>query len=153
MPVGGRCKYRQILHIYNWMTAIPTLKCVVNNCEYRAFWPSFQFTAKECKLSIKVPPDIVYSETSPDLSLQEGENATLGCKATGHPEPRVTWRREDGDLIIMRRPKGELSTSDISNNLQGNSVKYPQDKNLLDVTDPYAGHFRLQTICSSSTVD
>uniref|UniRef100_T1HTV7 Uncharacterized protein n=1 Tax=Rhodnius prolixus TaxID=13249 RepID=T1HTV7_RHOPR len=28
-----------------------------------------------------------------------------------------------------------------------------QSKNLLDVTDPYAGHFRQQNICSSSTVD
>uniref|UniRef100_T1I3M7 PARP-type domain-containing protein n=1 Tax=Rhodnius prolixus TaxID=13249 RepID=T1I3M7_RHOPR len=26
-------------------------------------------------------------------------------------------------------------------------------QNLLDVTDPYAGHFRLQNICSISTVD
>ncbi|XP_024084893.1 lachesin-like isoform X1 [Cimex lectularius] len=61
-------------------------------------------------VDVLVPPDIVYSETSPDLSLQEGENATLGCKATGHPEPRIIWRREDGDLIITRRPKGELTT-------------------------------------------
>ena len=26
------------------------------------------------------------------------------CQATGHPLPRVTWRREDNDYILMRKP-------------------------------------------------
>lgn len=26
------------------------------------------------------------------------------CRATGHPLPRVTWRREDNDYILMRKP-------------------------------------------------
>jgi Immunoglobulin I-set domain. len=52
---------------------------------------------------VAVPPDILYDETSADLSVQEGENATLVCKATGHPPPRITWRREDGEPILLRR--------------------------------------------------
>ncbi|XP_065157445.1 lachesin-like [Atheta coriaria] len=54
-------------------------------------------------LDVHVPPDIIYDDTSGDLSVSEGENATLWCRATGHPTPRITWRREDGHPIILRR--------------------------------------------------
>ncbi|KAK0075803.1 hypothetical protein PV325_006368, partial [Microctonus aethiopoides] len=54
-------------------------------------------------LDILVPPDIVYGdETSKDLSVSEGENVTLNCQATGTPKPRVSWRREDGQHILIR---------------------------------------------------
>lgn len=54
-------------------------------------------------IDVHVPPDIINDDSSTDLSVQEGENATLVCQATGHPSPRVTWRREDGESIIVRR--------------------------------------------------
>ncbi|XP_075210175.1 lachesin-like [Lycorma delicatula] len=54
-------------------------------------------------LDVHVPPDIVYEETSGDMAVLEGDNATLVCKATGHPPPRVTWRREDGMPLMIRR--------------------------------------------------
>lgn len=46
-------------------------------------------------------PDIDDAETSTDFTIAEGENATLVCKATGHPQPRILWRREDGDKLIL----------------------------------------------------
>ncbi|KAK9695616.1 hypothetical protein QE152_g32449 [Popillia japonica] len=50
-----------------------------------------------------LPPDIIYDDTSGDLSIAEGENATLWCKATGHPPPRIAWKREDGQPIMLRK--------------------------------------------------
>lgn len=51
-----------------------------------------------------VPPDIINEESSADLAVQEGEDATLTCRATGNPQPRVIWRREDGEMILIRKP-------------------------------------------------
>ncbi|XP_069677292.1 lachesin-like [Periplaneta americana] len=66
-------------------------------------------------VDVHVPPDILYDETSADLSVQEGENATLVCKATGHPPPRITWRREDGEPILLRRGPREVVKVDTYN--------------------------------------
>ncbi|XP_066909411.1 lachesin [Halyomorpha halys] len=59
-------------------------------------------------IDVHVPPDILYEETSADMSIQEGENATLVCKAAGHPEPRITWRREDGEPILLKKGRTEM---------------------------------------------
>ncbi|KAH8312012.1 hypothetical protein KR044_009033, partial [Drosophila immigrans] len=55
-------------------------------------------------IDVQVPPDIINEESSADLAVQEGEDATLTCKATGNPQPRVIWRREDGEMILIRKP-------------------------------------------------
>jgi len=52
---------------------------------------------------ISVPPDITDEETSSDITVQEGENATLVCHAAGHPAPRILWRREDGESLILKK--------------------------------------------------
>lgn len=58
--------------------------------------------------NISVPPDIVNDDTSGDVSILEGENATLWCRATGHPPPRITWKREDTQPIVLRKGAKEL---------------------------------------------
>ncbi|KAK9881845.1 hypothetical protein WA026_018032 [Henosepilachna vigintioctopunctata] len=50
-------------------------------------------------LNVVVSPDIVDTRTSPDLIVDEGTNVSLHCSARGSPEPLITWKREDGQLI------------------------------------------------------
>jgi hypothetical protein len=40
--------------------------------------------------SVPVPPDIINEESSADIAVPEGEDATLVCVATGHPAPKVS---------------------------------------------------------------
>lgn len=39
-------------------------------------------------LFLTVPPTFVENETSTDVMVRENQNATLRCKARGHPEPK-----------------------------------------------------------------
>lgn len=50
-------------------------------------------------LDVTVPPDFINAETSSDVMVRENQNVTLRCKARGHPEPKLTWRREDNKAI------------------------------------------------------
>lgn len=71
---------------------------------YNSFFRSFSFLLSLSLPSLfTVPPDILSSGTSEgEVSVLEGENATLSCKATGRPAPRVLWRREKSGFILMR---------------------------------------------------
>ncbi|XP_063218508.1 lachesin-like [Bacillus rossius redtenbacheri] len=60
-------------------------------------------------LDVHVPPDILYDETSADVAVQEGDNATLSCRAKGRPSPRLTWRRESGQDLVLRRGPREFA--------------------------------------------
>lgn len=39
--------------------------------------------------------------TSTDMIVREGSNVTLRCAAKGSPTPNITWRREDGETILL----------------------------------------------------
>ena len=43
----------------------------------------------------EVPPDIDDLQTSSDVIVNEGDDASLICKAKGHPRPKIVWLRED----------------------------------------------------------
>ncbi|CAK9813617.1 Ntm [Anthophora plagiata] len=52
-------------------------------------------------LEVVVPPDILDYLTSTDMVVREGSNVTLRCAAKGSPTPSITWRREDGETILL----------------------------------------------------
>ncbi|XP_063858926.1 lachesin-like isoform X1 [Scylla paramamosain] len=52
-------------------------------------------------MDVVVPPDIIDQESSGDLTVREGQDVTLTCRAKGHPAPSITWRREDNQDIIL----------------------------------------------------
>lgn len=54
-------------------------------------------------LNVVVPPDIVSSESTGDLTIPEGGSGELRCSARGYPEPTIQWRREDGRKISVPR--------------------------------------------------
>lgn len=58
-----------------------------------------------------VPPDISDQMTVSDVTVSEGENATLTCKAVGHPQPRIIWKREDGENIILKKSASSKNIS------------------------------------------
>lgn len=58
-------------------------------------------------LDVTVPPDFIQEETSGDVMVNEGGTVKLRCRAKGHPEPHVQWRREDGHDIIVKEPSGQ----------------------------------------------
>ncbi|XP_034185768.1 lachesin [Osmia lignaria lignaria] len=76
-------------------------------------------------LDILVPPDIVYGgDTSADLAVSEGDNATLSCSATGRPTPRVSWRREDGEPILIRASSAGGSTFERHESYNGSLLQF-----------------------------
>lgn len=73
------------------------LKIYINESEtIQSSFQSRQFTLlHSCELmanifsfSISVPPDILDTESSQDITVNEGQNASLHCRATGNPQPR-----------------------------------------------------------------
>lgn len=53
------------------------------------------------------------------VTVNEGSNATLSCRATGNPLPDITWRREDNEPIFLNG----LQTSEGLPKVEGSSIQ------------------------------
>lgn len=53
------------------------------------------------------------------VTVAEGSNATLSCRATGNPTPDIMWRREDNEPILLN---GAM-TSDGLTKVDGSSIQ------------------------------
>ncbi|XP_040926337.1 hemicentin-1 isoform X2 [Betta splendens] len=56
------------------------------------------------RVSLDVGAAPTFTQEPPDVAADVGSNVTLLCRARGHPEPQVSWRREDG-LPLSQRPR------------------------------------------------
>ncbi|XP_034025662.1 LOW QUALITY PROTEIN: hemicentin-1 [Thalassophryne amazonica] len=63
-----------------------TYTCVAKNNEGQ--------TQKDYTLSVQVPPTILDAEHSSDLSALIGDEIILECRATGVPQPRLSWLKD-----------------------------------------------------------
>lgn len=60
-------------------------------------------------IKVLVPPDIQLEKTSSDITVNENEDATLVCHATGKPQPTIIWKREDGKPFHVKGHKKMVS--------------------------------------------
>lgn len=76
-----------------FFSTFPTLK-LNHSWKYKHFF------------SVLVPPNIIDDESSPSsVSVRENQNLSLTCKAEGSPNPKISWKREDGNHIATDRKK------------------------------------------------
>ncbi|KAI8121633.1 Lachesin [Lucilia cuprina] len=71
-------------------------------------------------LDVVIPPDFVSEDTSSDVIVPEGSSVKLTCRARGYPEPIVTWRREDGNEIVL---KDSVGTKTMVSSYRGEVLK------------------------------
>ncbi|XP_047480169.1 lachesin-like [Penaeus chinensis] len=58
-------------------------------------------------IDVHVPPNIIDNETSSDVTVPDGESVTLVCAARGYPQPKIEWKREDKEKIVLRTGRKE----------------------------------------------
>ena len=68
-------------------------------------------------ICLPVPPDIDDGQSSSDVIVSEGDDATLSCKAKGHPRPRVEWLREDKKEFAIFDPRNNSTRKNMGKNI------------------------------------
>uniref|UniRef100_A0A8B9H722 Hemicentin-1 n=1 Tax=Astyanax mexicanus TaxID=7994 RepID=A0A8B9H722_ASTMX len=70
------------------------------------------------KITLDVGSAPQFTRQPSDVAADIGSNVTLTCHAQGHPEPRITWRREDNTAFSSRRHGHSTVTQKRNGDLQ-----------------------------------
>lgn len=78
--------------------------------------------AKTHTLEVLVSPQVQAKESN--VRLRKGQNHTLRCAAMGHPNPRITWKRENGHLSggLYEKEGLSLELVDVTRHDAGNYI-------------------------------
>ncbi|XP_045135901.1 neurotrimin-like [Portunus trituberculatus] len=76
-------------------------------------------------VDVVVPPDIIDKESSGDITVREGQDVTLTCRAKGHPAPNITWRREDNRDILLNTAQRSRASGAQGNSDEDEDEDYP----------------------------
>lgn len=79
-------------------------------------------------IDVHLPPDISDKDSSTDLTIHEFQDARLFCSATGHPTPKILFRRDDGTPIIFRNNNSDLYSTEIYSGKLLNFLKVQRDQ-------------------------
>lgn len=66
------------------------------------------------------------------VTVAEGSNATLSCRAIGHPQPVISWRREDGQPINLLASNDDSSATTVNNDNENNGQLQQHNGKLLE---------------------
>ena len=58
-----------------------------------------------------VPPTIRPGDTTTVLQIDQGQNASLVCAASGIPAPNITWTKSDGGFLPVGYAQFRVSQS------------------------------------------
>ncbi|KAK3098640.1 hypothetical protein FSP39_021482 [Pinctada imbricata] len=81
-------------------------KCAVNTTPRQT---------REITLKVDVPPRVIQSLSTKELSVEEGQSATLTCNATGVPKPKFLWHIKHKDSNKKEQLIGSDSSYTIHN--------------------------------------
>uniref|UniRef100_A0A452GMQ6 Uncharacterized protein n=1 Tax=Gopherus agassizii TaxID=38772 RepID=A0A452GMQ6_9SAUR len=75
---------------------------------------------RDITVIVNVPPAITFLQKSFNATADRGEAVTLFCRATGSPEPEISWHRngkliDESEKYILRGSNTELTIRDIKN--------------------------------------
>ncbi|XP_064087513.1 neurotrimin-like [Macrobrachium nipponense] len=70
-------------------------------------------------IEVHVPPDIIYSLTSSDTTVNEGDNVNLRCVSEGYPTPEIKWKREDQRPIDIKSSNSQKALEKVTRKQMG----------------------------------
>lgn len=90
---AGHCK---AVCWFSWYLVSCTEAATKGPTSHVITWNSMK---PDCFNVIAGPPTIIQGETTQTVNVDEGQNTTLRCAATGYPTPNISWVRVNGNPL------------------------------------------------------